>query len=116
MPRKKTSKEEKTPEPEPEEGQEPEGSEGPWGEDNDRDAPPIIRLRTATLSTVKLEAGEDDTPVLKLSFRLNTADAEPGFDLLSGLWKKTVDLVVIPAPLRANDVPEDQLRFGEGEE
>ena len=100
---------------EPEEPQEPEDADGPWG-DEDPDLPSPIKLRAATLSGVKLEAGEDDSPVLKLSFRLNTADAESGFDLLSSLWKKQVDLVVLPPPLEVNDVLEGQLRLGEGEE
>ena len=101
------------PESEPEEPQEP---EGPWGDEDERDVPEIIKLRVAMLSTVQLQAAKDGSHVLKIAFRLSSSQADSGFDLLGPLCQNEVDLVVIPLPLRADDVPEGQLRLGEGEE
>ena len=115
MPRKKDTQETEAPptsEPEPDEPEEGQ-PEGPWGDDDERDVPKIIKLRVAMLSTVQLQAAKDGSHVLKLAFHLSSSQADSGFDLLSPLWKNEVDLVVIPLPLRANDVPEDQLRLGE---
>ncbi len=58
---------------------------------------------------------DPDTPVLKLSFSVDSSEADVGFDLLSGLMKKRVDLVVLPPPLTVSDVPDDQLPLTEGE-